>query len=43
MPEFAHLRAHVYRAIKGGQDADGGTAVGATAGAAADRDEQRVA
>jgi hypothetical protein len=30
----------VYRAIKGGHDADGGTAVGA---AAADRDEQRVA
>ena len=22
MPEFAHLRAHVYRAIKGGQEAD---------------------
>jgi NitT/TauT family transport system ATP-binding protein len=40
LPEFAHLRAHVYRAIKGGQDADGGTAVGAPA---ADRDEQRVA
>ena len=40
LPEFAHLRAHVYRAIKGGHDADGGTAVGA---AAADRDEQRVA
>jgi NitT/TauT family transport system ATP-binding protein len=40
LPEFAHLRAHVYRAIKGGQDADGGTAVGASA---ATRDEQRVA
>jgi NitT/TauT family transport system ATP-binding protein len=40
MPDFAHLRAHVYRAIKGGQDAGGGTAVGAPA---ADRDEQRVA
>ena len=40
LPEFAHLRAHVYRAIKGGQDADGGTAVGAPA---ADRDAERVA
>jgi NitT/TauT family transport system ATP-binding protein len=40
LPEFAHLRAHVYRAIKGGQDADGGTAVGASA---ATRGEQRVA
>ncbi len=29
MPEFAHLRAHVYRAIKGGHEAGGGTAVGA--------------
>jgi NitT/TauT family transport system ATP-binding protein len=27
MPEFAHLRAHVYRAIKGGQDADRETRV----------------
>jgi NitT/TauT family transport system ATP-binding protein len=26
-PEFAHLRAHVYRAIKGGQDADRETRV----------------
>jgi NitT/TauT family transport system ATP-binding protein len=42
MPEFAHLRAHVYRAIKGGQDADGGTAVGAPA-TAPERDAQRVA
>jgi NitT/TauT family transport system ATP-binding protein len=29
MPEFARLRAHVYRAIKGGHEAGGGTAVGA--------------
>jgi NitT/TauT family transport system ATP-binding protein len=29
MPEFAHLRAHVYRAIKGGRDADPGSRVGA--------------
>jgi NitT/TauT family transport system ATP-binding protein len=29
LPEFAHLRAHVYRAIKGGQEADGGSRVGA--------------
>jgi NitT/TauT family transport system ATP-binding protein len=27
MPEFAHLRAHVYRAIKGGQEADRETRV----------------
>jgi NitT/TauT family transport system ATP-binding protein len=43
LPEFAHLRAHVYRAIKGGQggqDAGGGTAVRAPA---ADRDAERVA
>jgi NitT/TauT family transport system ATP-binding protein len=39
LPEFAHLRAHVYRAIKGAH-ADGGTAVGARsdgAGAGAER------
>jgi NitT/TauT family transport system ATP-binding protein len=29
MPEFAHLRAHVYRAIKGGHAADGDARVGA--------------
>jgi NitT/TauT family transport system ATP-binding protein len=29
MPEFAHLRAHVYRAIRGGRAADGGARVGA--------------
>jgi NitT/TauT family transport system ATP-binding protein len=40
LPDFAHLRAHVYRAIKGGHDADGRTAIAAPA---ADRDAQRVA
>jgi NitT/TauT family transport system ATP-binding protein len=29
LPEFAHLRAHVYRAIKGGHAADGDARVGA--------------
>jgi NitT/TauT family transport system ATP-binding protein len=29
MPEFAHLRAHVYRAIKGGREHDPDAAVGA--------------
>jgi NitT/TauT family transport system ATP-binding protein len=33
MPEFAHLRGHVYRAIKGGQDADPESRVGAGSGA----------
>ena len=33
MPEFAHLRAHVYRAIKGGQEADPDSRVGAGSGA----------
>jgi NitT/TauT family transport system ATP-binding protein len=33
MPEFAHLRAHVYRAIKGGREADPDSRVGAGSGA----------
>src|SRR4051812_33031036 len=35
LPEFAHLRAHVYRAIKGGRDADGDARVAAGAEQAA--------
>jgi NitT/TauT family transport system ATP-binding protein len=46
MPEFAHLRAHVYRAIKGGQEADGDSTAGARTtrdGAASRSGPERVA
>ena len=45
-PEFAHLRAHVYRAIKGGQEADGDSMAGARTtrdGAASRSGPERVA
>jgi NitT/TauT family transport system ATP-binding protein len=46
MPTFAHLRAHVYRAIKGGQEADGDSTAGARTirdGAASRAGAERVA
>jgi NitT/TauT family transport system ATP-binding protein len=44
MPEFAHLRAHVYRAIKGGKDAERDTAARITRdGAGEPAGAQRIA
>jgi NitT/TauT family transport system ATP-binding protein len=43
LPEFAHLRAHVYRAIKGQDHPDRAAPPDRAGATAADRDAQRVA